>query len=239
MARPLHIRRLGRVPYRDAWELQRELVALRAASEIPDTLLLLEHPPTYTIGRSGGFDHLLVDRGELAARGAELIEVDRGGDITYHGPGQLVGYPILQIKEHGADLHRYLRMLEQVLIDALATYGLTGRRFPGYTGVWVADEKIAAIGIRANARGVTSHGFALNVATALADFAAIVPCGISDYGVTSLERLLPAPPGMDEVAARIIPAFERVFALEASDLPPAPQERYDPADIPLRPGPSR
>lgn len=214
--RVLAVRRLGVVDYAAAWELQRELAAQRAAEAIPDTLLLLEHPPTYTIGRSGGHDHLLVDPADLAARGATLVEVDRGGDITYHGPGQLVGYPILQIKNHGRDLHRYLRMLEQVIIDTLATYDLAGRRFPGYTGVWVGDEKIAAIGIRVNARGVTSHGFALNVATELDDFAAIVPCGIADYGVTSLARLLPAAPGLDEVGARVVTAFERVFDVAAS-----------------------
>ncbi|HYF65365.1 MAG TPA: lipoyl(octanoyl) transferase LipB [Herpetosiphonaceae bacterium] len=214
--RILATRRLGVIDYAAAWELQRELAAQRAAEAIPDTLLLLEHPPTYTIGRSGGHDHLLVAPAELAARGATLVEVDRGGDITYHGPGQLVGYPILQIKNHGRDLHRYLRMLEQVIIDVLATYDLAGRRFPGYTGVWVGDEKIAAIGIRVNARGVTSHGFALNVATELADFAAIVPCGIADYGVTSLARLLPAAPTLDEVAGRVVPAFERVFDVAAT-----------------------
>ena len=207
------MRQLGCVPYLETWELQRSLASQRAADTIPDTLLLLEHPPTYTIGRSGGHAHLLVPPETLAARGATLVEVDRGGDITYHGPGQLVGYPILQIKNHGRDLHQYLRMLEQVLIDGLATYGLEGRRFPGYTGVWVGAEKIAAIGIRVNARGVTSHGFALNVNTNLADFAAIVPCGISAYGVTSLERLLGQPQPLAEVGARVISAFEHSFNL--------------------------
>ena len=211
--RTLDVRRLGVVPYLAAWELQRELATQRAADEIPDTLLLLEHPPTYTIGRSGGHDHLLVDRAEIEARGGAVIEVDRGGDITYHGPGQLVGYPILQIKNHGRDLHGYLRMLEQVLIEVLATYELAGRRFPGYTGVWLDDQKIAAIGIRVNARGVTSHGFALNISTNLADFAAIVPCGISDYGVTSLAAILPNPPCLDEVCERVEEAFGRVFRL--------------------------
>jgi lipoate-protein ligase B len=211
--RALAVRQLGCVPYLETWELQRSLASQRAADEIPDTLLLLEHPPTYTIGRSGGHDHLLVSPETLLERGATLVEVDRGGDITYHGPGQLVGYPILQIKNHGRDLHQYLRMLEQVLIDVLATYGLAGRRFPGYTGVWVAAEKIAAIGIRVNARGVTSHGFALNVNTHLADFAAIVPCGISDYGVTSLERLLGQPQPLDAVGAQVIRAFEQTFTL--------------------------
>src|SRR3712207_2445525 len=129
--RALDVRHLGTIAYADAWDLQRDLAAQRAAEAIPDTLLLLEHPPTYTIGRSGGREHLLVPAEELIARGATLFEVDRGGDITYRGPGQLVGYPILQIKNHGRDLHKYLRMLEQVIIDLLAGYGLAGRRFPG------------------------------------------------------------------------------------------------------------
>ena len=212
--RSLHVRYLGCVPYAEAWELQRQLVAQRSADAIPDTLLLLEHPPTYTIGRSGGHDHLLVSPTELAARGASLIEVDRGGDVTYHGPGQLVGYPILQIKQHGRDLHRYLRMLEQVLIDVLALYDLQARRFPGYTGVWVGAEKIAAIGIRVNARGVTSHGFALNVTTNLDDFAMIIPCGIREYNVTSLQRLYPDQVQIQDVQPHLIQAFCTVFDLQ-------------------------
>lgn len=215
--RLLAVEWLGSVPYRQAWELQREYVRQRSNDEIPDTLLLLEHPPTYTIGRSGGYEHLLVTPEELAARGADLVEVDRGGDITYHGPGQLVGYPILQIKNHGRDLHQYLRMLEEVLITTLAEYGLHGRRFAGYTGVWVGDEKIAAIGVRANARGVTSHGFALNVSTNLADFAAIIPCGIEDYGVTSLAALLPNPPTLADVATTAVAAFARTFHLHLNE----------------------
>lgn len=215
--RVLAVRQLGCVPYLATWELQRSLASQRAADTIPDTLLLLEHPPTYTIGRSGGHAHLLVSPEALRERGATLVEVDRGGDITYHGPGQLIGYPILQIKNHGRDLHQYLRMLEQVLIDVLAPYGLEGRRFPGYTGVWVGAEKIAAIGIRVNARGVTSHGFALNVNTNLADFAAIVPCGISGYGVTSLKQLLGRPQPLAEVGARVISAFEHTFSLSCRD----------------------
>ncbi len=202
---------LGVVPYRQAWELQKQFVAQRSNDEIPDTLLLLEHPPTYTIGRSGGYDHLLVSPQELAERGAELVEVDRGGDITYHGPGQLVGYPIVQIKDHGRDLHRYLRMLEHVIMETLAEYDLQARRFEGYTGVWVGDEKIAAIGVRANARGVTSHGFALNVTTHLDDFKLIVPCGIADFGVTSLAKLLPVPPPMSEVREIVAQQFWTIF----------------------------
>ncbi len=215
--RLLHTRWLGRSDYAAAWELQRTLAAQRAADAIPDTLLLLEHPPTYTIGRSGGHEHLLVSAEQLRERGATLVEVDRGGDITYHGPGQLVGYPILQMKQHGRDLHQYLRNLEQVLIDLLASYDLAARRFPGYTGVWVGDEKIAAIGVRVNARGVTSHGFALNVSTNLADFAAIVPCGISDYGVTSLERLLGQQLDLRQVADHVVPRFAAVFNLQVAE----------------------
>lgn len=211
--RLLNVQILGMLDYNAAWELQRELVSQRSAETIPDTLVLLEHPATYTIGRSGGYEHLLVSPETLQQRGAALIEVDRGGDITYHGPGQLVGYPILQIRDHGRDLHQYLRMLEEVIIELLAEYGLSARRFPGYTGVWVGERKIAAIGVRSNTRGVTSHGFALNVTTNLDDFAAIVPCGIHDYGVTSLAELLPVVPAFSDVQQRLIRIFLRVFDL--------------------------
>ncbi len=215
--RQLDVQILGMLDYQAAWELQRQLVSQRSAEAIPDTLLLLEHPATYTIGRSGGYEHLLVSPASLQQRGAALIEVDRGGDITYHGPGQLVGYPILQIRDHGRDLHQYLRMLETVIIELLAEYDLNARRFPGYTGVWVGDRKIAAIGVRSNTRGVTSHGFALNVTTNLADFAAIVPCGIHDYGVTSLAELLPVVPDFSAVQQRIIRIFMRVFDLHMQE----------------------
>jgi lipoyl(octanoyl) transferase len=201
----------GEVPYEAAWAWQRELVAQRAAGEREDTLLLLEHPPTITLGRGAHREHLLVDPHELARRGVALVETDRGGDVTYHAPGQIVGYPILKLSRYGGDVLKYLRDLEEVLIRALATYGLRGERAQQFTGVWVEGAKVAAIGVRVSAGGVTSHGFALNVATDLAGFGQIVPCGIRDRGVISLAALLGAPPPMGEVRERVLEAFADVF----------------------------
>jgi lipoyl(octanoyl) transferase len=204
----------GEVPYEQAWAWQRELVAQRAAGAREDALLLLEHPPTITLGRGAHREHLLVAPDELARRGVALVETDRGGDVTYHAPGQIVGYPILKLSRHGGDVLRYLRDLEEVLIRALATYGLRGERTEQLTGGWVEGAKIAAIGVRVSASGVTSHGFALNVATDLAGFGQIVPCGIRDRGVTSLAALLGAPPSMEEVRGRVLDAFAEVFHAE-------------------------
>jgi lipoyl(octanoyl) transferase len=204
----------GEVPYEQAWAWQRELVAQRAAGAREDALLLLEHPPTITLGRGAHREHLLVAPDELARRGVALVETDRGGDVTYHAPGQIVGYPILKLSRHGGDVLRYLRDLEEVLIRALATYGLRGERTEQLTGVWVEGAKIAAIGVRVSASGVTSHGFALNVATDLDGFGQIVPCGIRDRGVTSLAALLGAPPSMEEVRGRVLDAFAEVFHAE-------------------------
>ena len=182
--------------------MQRALATARREERTPDLLLLVEHPPTFTIGRGGGAAHLLASPAELAALGARVHEVDRGGDITYHGPGQLVGYPILDLLGRGRDVHRYLRLLEEALIRALADLGVAAGRLPPHTGVWVGDEKVAAIGVKIS-RGVTLHGFALNVAPDLRHFEAIVPCGIRDKGVTSLERLLGRAPDAALVAARV------------------------------------
>src|SRR5688500_9231302 len=166
-SRAFHVIRSGRMDYLAAWEWQRELVRQRSAGAIGDTLLLTEHPHTYTLGRSTKDGHLLISHEQLAAQGIALVESDRGGDITYHGPGQVVGYPILKLSQHGGDVLRYLRMLEQTLIVTLADYGLATGRIAGLTGVWVGDEKIAAIGVKLSAAGVTQHGFALNVTTDL------------------------------------------------------------------------
>jgi lipoyl(octanoyl) transferase len=184
----IEVVRLGRVPYRDAWSLQRALVTDRQADRRCDTLLLLEHPPVYTLGRRADRANLLLDAPALAERGIEVVEVDRGGDITYHGPGQLVGYPVLRLAGT-RDVVDYVRALEEVLLRTLATLGVDARRSDGLTGVWVGEEKIAAIGVRVASGGVTSHGFALNVDPALEDFAGIVPCGIRDRGVCSLASL--------------------------------------------------
>ena len=188
--RPLEVRRLGCVAYAEALELQRALVDDRRAGRIPDTLLLLEHPHVITLGvrRTGGRVHLMATPEGLAARHVELHETGRGGDITYHGPGQLVGYPILDLRPDRCDVHRYVRDLEEVLIRVAADCGVAAGRVGGLTGVWVGRDKLAAIGVRIS-RWITSHGFAFNVATDLDYFDLIVPCGIPDRGVTSLARL--------------------------------------------------
>lgn len=209
--RALETRRLGRVPYADGLALQEELVTARRAGEIPDTVLLLEHPHVITLGSSSDPSHVLLDAAERRLMGIELYETGRGGDVTYHGPGQLVGYPILDLKPDRTDLHRYVRDLEESLIRALATYDLAGERKDGLTGVWVADEKVAAIGVRVSSGWITSHGFALNVNTDLTFFDAIVPCGIRHHGVTSMARLLGRELELDEVGARVVEAMRTVF----------------------------
>ncbi len=203
--------------------MQKSYVKRIDEGEAAETLLLLQHPPTYTIGAQRNPEHLLLDEDTLRERGISVFEIDRGGDITYHGPGQLVGYPLLYLDAKGVDLHGYLRRLEQVIIDVLELYGVQGDRKPEYTGVWVGDEKIAAIGVKFNKcrhrRGfVTSHGFALNVRTDLDYFSGIIPCGIREYGVTSLERCTGRPHQVKEVAERIIGCFSRVFEKETASL---------------------
>ena len=188
----------------------------RRAGVIGDTLLLLEHPHVLTLGvrGDGGRGHILASADVLAARGIEVHETGRGGDITYHGPGQLVGYPIIDLNPGRRDVHRYVRDLETVLIRTAADYGIQAGRVEGLTGVWVGDDKLAAIGVRI-ARWVTSHGFALNVSTNLDHFKLIVPCGIADRGVTSLERLLGRGLETTEVENRIIEHFSNVFDLNS------------------------
>jgi lipoyl(octanoyl) transferase len=212
VTRPLEVRRLGTVEYQAALDLQKQLVEDRKNGRIPDQLLLLEHPPVITLGVKTRNDrsHVLGTPESLAAQGVALFETGRGGDVTYHGPGQLVGYPILDLKPDRCDVHRYVRDLEEVLIHAVADFGITAGRIPGLTGIWVDDEKLAAIGVRIS-RWVTSHGFALNVCTDLSGFGLIVPCGITDKGVTSMERLLGRLAPMAEVENAIAARFEGVF----------------------------
>jgi len=202
------------VPYADALALQRSLVDERRAGRIPDTLLLVEHPHVLTLGvrGDGGRSHILATDEALALRGIEIHETGRGGDITYHGPGQIVGYPIIDLNPDRRDVHRYVRDLETVLIRTAADYGIDAGRIEGLTGVWVGDEKLAAIGVRI-ARWITSHGFALNVTTDLDHFALIVPCGIADRGVTSLSRLLGGPADHADVEFRVIEHFANVFEM--------------------------
>jgi lipoyl(octanoyl) transferase len=208
----IQVRRLpGLTPYAEGWELQRELVALRKRDEIPDILVLLEHPPVYTVGRAAK-DASNLGAGEeyLKALGAEVFWSDRGGDATFHGPGQLVGYPILRLKK--LDTHKYLRDLEELIILVLADYGLEAERHPKYTGVWVAGNKIAAIGVKFSSGRITSHGFALNVKTDLSWFDRITPCGIKEYGVTSLTRELGDPSiSLLEVEEKVVGRFEQLF----------------------------
>jgi len=205
------VRRLGRVPYEQAWSLQNRVADERRAGLVPDTLILLEHPHTYTIGRSGTRDHVFLNEEELAERGITCLDVDRGGDVTYHGPGQLVGYPILDLGPK-PEVGFYLRNLEGCLIDVLADFGMTAGRLSGYTGVWIGDRKIAAIGIKVS-QGVTTHGFALNVSTDLSLFTHILACGIPDKGVTSMGLELGAPPSMTAVEDAVIARFSERFVL--------------------------
>jgi lipoyl(octanoyl) transferase len=214
--RTLEVRRLGLVPYGDAVALQAELVARRRAGEIPDQLLLLEHPHVITMGSASDASHVLLDEAERRLVGIELHESGRGGDVTYHGPGQLVGYPILDLKPDRKDVHRYIRDLEEALIAALKTFGIPATRQPGLTGVWVEGDKIAAIGVRVSSGWITSHGFALNISTDLGFFDAIVPCGIRDHGVTSLERVLGRRVASAQVGDRVATALCEVFGLQSS-----------------------
>ena len=207
------VEQLGQVDYARALELQRQRVAQRKAGAIPDTLLLLEHPHVYTLGRNAKSENLLVSRERLAALGAEVFETDRGGDVTYHGPGQLVGYPVLDLTQHRRDLAWYMRSLEDVFIAVARDFGIQAGRLACAPGVWVGEAKLVAMGVHVS-RWVTSHGFAFNVATDLGYFDWIVPCGLRDKGVTSLEKLLGRPVEMDTVAERVVERFGEVFGLE-------------------------
>jgi lipoyl(octanoyl) transferase len=208
-----HVEQLGVVDYAEALDLQKEKVAQRQVGAIPDTLLLLEHPHVYTLGRNARRENLLVSVEWLASRGAQVFETDRGGDVTYHGPGQLVGYPILDLTQHRRDISWYMRSLEQILIYTARDFGIETGRSPDAPGVWVGNDKLAAMGVHL-ARWVTSHGFALNVNTDLRYFEWIVPCGLHDKGVTSLAKLLDRPVGMETVTASVVQHFGTVFGLD-------------------------
>jgi lipoyl(octanoyl) transferase len=214
----LTVRRLGRVEYQAGMDLQAALVEDRRAGRIGDTLLLLEHPPIITLGvkTRQGPKHIVASEDELARQGVVVHDTGRGGDVTYHGPGQLVGYPIFDLKPDRCDVHQYVRDLEEVLIVALREFGIDGVRVKGLSGVWVGEpdreRKIAAIGVRIS-RWITSHGFALNVATNLEHFQLIVPCGIADRGVTSMEVELGSPVATAAVESALVRAFESVFGM--------------------------
>jgi lipoyl(octanoyl) transferase len=211
--RTCHVEQIGLVDYADGLRLQRERVAARKADLIPDTLLLLDHPHVYTLGRNAKKDNILLSVEQLTTRGVQVFEIDRGGDVTYHGPGQLVGYPILDLTEHRRDIAWYMRSLEEVLIRVARDYGIEAGRLSGAPGVWVGNDKLVAMGVHIS-RWVTSHGFAFNVNTDLRYFEWIVPCGLHDKGVTSLQKLLGRRIEMDEVAERVVLHFGRVFDLE-------------------------
>ncbi len=211
------MRSLGMIDYESAWDLQKRLFDQRLRGEIPDTLLLCQHPHTYTVGRNGTDNvskHLLLNREQLREYGITVFEIDRGGDITYHGPGQIVGYPILDLNDHYRDVHRYLRDLEEVIIRTVKRWGIEGKRLDRITGVWVEGargaEKLCAIGVKVT-RWITMHGFALNVETNLDYFQHIIPCGISDKGVTSMAALTGKSIDIAEVEEEITTAFPGVF----------------------------
>jgi lipoyl(octanoyl) transferase len=210
---------LGCLAFSEALGLQRAVAAARIAGAVPDdVLLLVEHPPVITLGRSTKGSNLHIDDARLGARGVELFEIERGGDATFHGPGQLVGYPIVDLKRHTQDLHWYLRQVEEVLIVALATVGLQASRVPKYTGVWIEHRKIASIGVHAR-DWVTRHGFALNVDTDLTFFDLFTPCGIADVVMTSTKRELgDRAPTLAAMQACVTAAFAQVFSLERVDL---------------------
>jgi lipoyl(octanoyl) transferase len=200
---PIEVRRLGRLGYEETLALQEEARA-QVIAGAPEQLLLVEHPPVITLGRRGDMRHVLAPR-------APVLRVSRGGDVTYHGPGQLVGYPILDLARRGRDIDRYLRALEDVLISVAGRFGLSARRQRGWTGVWLGNDKLAAIGVGIR-RWVTMHGFAINVADLRAEFGAIVPCGLAGIAVTSLEQAIGRRPAMVDVEALVVDEFLRVFA---------------------------
>ena len=200
------IQNIGRKSYKAVWDLQKEMQQQRIRGEIEDTLILVEHDPVYTLGKNADKDHLLQSRDESV----DVFNIERGGDITFHGPGQLVGYPILDLSNYKKSVSWYMRTLEQVLIDTLIEFKITAQRNDGLTGVWVGDEKIAALGVRIS-RWVTMHGFALNVNPDLSFYDGIIPCGIFDYGVTSMEQLLGETQNNDNVNNMVIEKFNKYF----------------------------
>ena len=210
--RELVVRKLGRVRYADALVLQEAQVRRRQQGEVPDTLFLLEHEPVFTLGRNARPENVLVPQDVLRARGFDVFEAGRGGDVTYHGPGQLVAYPILELEPMRRDVHRYVRDLEEVMIRTCADYGIAAGRVIGRTGTWIGDAKIGAIGVRLS-RWVTSHGLAFNVSTDLSPFELIFPCGIQDRAVTSLERRLgrevAVGDAMERLAGHVAAVFDR------------------------------
>ena len=210
-ATALEVRDLGLIPYAEALALQSDLVVRRRNGDIPDQLLLLQHPHIITLGTASSRSNVLADESKRRHLGIDLIDVGRGGDVTYHGPGQLVAYPILDLKPDRKDVHRYLRDLESVLVRTLDEVGIRGEPVPDLTGVWVDGRKIAAIGVRVSSGWITSHGFALNVSTDLSYFETIVPCGIRDVSITSVSQELGRPVDVTDILETVSEAFSEIF----------------------------
>jgi lipoate-protein ligase B len=201
---------LGLIDYKEAWDLQRETHELRVKNEVPDILYLLEHPNTYTLGKTANHNNLIGSEEYISSNHISVYDIDRGGDITYHGPGQIVGYPIISLNEWEKDTHKYLRALEETIIRTCRAYGINGGREPRYTGVWVVERKIAAIGIKVS-RWITMHGFAFNVNTDLSFFSGIIPCGIKDKEVTSIKREIKREVSINDVKAGLVENFVGLF----------------------------
>jgi lipoyl(octanoyl) transferase len=214
-SRLLEVRRLGVLPFREAESLQQKLVIERQQGRVSDLLLMLEHPKVITLGVSGDRGNVLASEKTLLEQGIKVHQTRRGGDVTYHGPGQLIGYPILSLKPDRCDLHRYVRDLEEVMIRTVNDFGVRAMRIPGLTGVWVGERKLAAVGVRVS-RWVTSHGFAMNITTDLDDFSLIRPCGISDKGVTSLAQLADDDVSSVRVADSLVRHFSDVFSFQVT-----------------------
>jgi len=208
----LRILDIGFRSYSESWDIQRETHRKRVCDDIPDTLILVEHPHVYTLGKNADAKHLIASENYLKNKGIDVVNVDRGGDITYHGPGQLVGYPIFNIKDHNMTVRRYVDSVEEVLIETLKSYDITAKRKKGITGVWVGDNKIGALGMRVS-KWVTMHGFALNIMTDLSLFRGIIPCGISDKGITKMIDLVPDVT-WNGVKSKIISKFETIFQFD-------------------------
>ena len=218
--------RAGQISYRDAYRLQRQLLEERAEGRIPDTLLLLEHPPTITVGKSGKLENILASPEELARKGVSLVFIDRGGDVTYHGPGQLVGYPIFDLRGWGKDIHRYIRNLEEAIIRTLKDFSIESGRDKNHPGVWVDNQEIAAIGLRLK-KWITMHGFALNVNTNLEHFSLIYPCGFTDRTATSISQQLGRETSMATVTEILLSHFAEIFRIEIATKTPIPLKEGD------------
>ncbi len=211
---------LGETPYNEAFDLQRKIVDARSRGIIEDVFILLEHPPVFTANRDITFKNILVSEDELNKQGVEVCRTDRGGDVTYHGPGQIVGYMIMDLKKQGKDLHRYIRNVEQLLIDTLGDFGINSDRDPKHPGVWVGREKVAAIGIAVKSGWITMHGFALNVNPNMQHYKMIIACGIADKGVTSMKTLLDREISLKDVKARLVFNYGKLFGKELRNISP-------------------